>query len=218
MKKITCLAVAVVLGFAISAQAGVTNVAVVQVDNSAGGAELDGFVTNDILIDFEGQYTGSQLFLDSGQPQGIYQNGINAGKGAPSVGLAIAIPAVGFDTFIAQGTPTSDGPAGNPSAGGGAVDLGQDAAAVFDTSIINQAWNPAGGQTGTTDQSNFLIARVTLRNDVTTPTFLLASAGGQRIQLEGTVTNGQISFIPEPSSILLGTFGILSIFSLRRRS
>ena len=218
-KTITTLTVAAVLFTANFASAQVSSIDFAEVDNSGGGAELAGMVTNDILATFAGQYTGSQLIVDLEDGGVIYQNAINAGKGAPSAGLVVGIPATAFDTFVAQGSPTADGPAGNPSAGGGAVDLGGAAGAVFDTTAINQAWNPAGGQTGTSDQSDFLLARVTLSNTSNGTAHLLVSAAGARnIMRDIPVVNGVIGIVPEPTTLALCALGLVGIASTRRRS
>ncbi len=212
MKKVVCFALMMALCLVGSnlAQAAVTDVQVVQVDNSAGGAPLANFVTNDILISFDGQYTGAQILLEPSSAGGIYQDGVG-GDFPPNSAFFPTFPALEFDTYLTQGND------GNPSLGGGAVDLGAAPAPQFDTDRISQAFNPAGGTT-IADKANFRIARITLRDDVSTTALLLSSAGNLRNVLEGTVENGVLSFIPEPSSIILGTFGFLSIFGLRRRS
>jgi hypothetical protein len=218
MKKLMLIALVVSLCILPvgATQAGIVGVSAVQVDNSGGGAPLANYVTNDILISFTGQYTGSQILLDTGVLGGLYQDA-NGGTLPPNGGFFGFVPSLEFDTILAQGSTVQGGAFGEPSVGGGAVDLGGAAGAVFDSQQINQATNPSGG-TIILDQNDFVVARISIRNDVSQPVFFLASAAGEISQLQGAVTNGVLAFVPEPSTLILGGFGLMSILGVRRRS
>ena len=148
-------------------------------------------VVHQFFIDFQGQYTGSQLLLclDSGS---IHQD-LNPGIGPPPIGLLSVQPESAFDTFVAQGSATADGPFGNPSPGGGAVDLGGAPAAIFDAAKISQSWNPAPGRV-IVDQTDFLVAQVTLSPDASGTFAYLGSANGVISTFDGTLP------IPEPAT------------------
>jgi hypothetical protein len=171
-----------------TASAGVTALTPSLVDNSAGSAELANFVTTDIKIDFTGEYTGAQAWiqLDSGS---VYQH-VNGSATPPNQDLVDIIPALGFDTFVANGSDHANGPFEEPLLGGGAVDLGAPVAPQFDTEGINQAWNTIEHPY---DHSDFLFGRFTLSNDAQGTASFLASADGEVFTREFTIFNGFIS-------------------------
>jgi hypothetical protein len=157
------------------------------VDNSAGGAELTNFVTTDIKIDFTGQYTGAQAWIQL-TAGSIYQD--PAGSVLPPSAADVgATPSLGFDTFVAQGSDRADGPWGNPLPGGGAVDLGGPPVAVFNTETINQAWNSIEHPY---DHSDFLFGRFTLSKDALGSAKFLASAGGDPKTFDFRIQNGTL--------------------------
>lgn len=175
-----------------------SQVRVVQVDNSPGGAALDGFVTNDILISFEGQYTGAQILVEGLTVGDIFQENSSAVVTPPNPEDIIALPSLAFDTFLAQGSPVLDGAGqpslfGEPRPGGGAVDLGANESAEFSTGRINQSFFPDGGEV-IEDQQDFLVARITLHNSVNSELRLLISAGGEISHFIGSVINGALIF------------------------
>jgi hypothetical protein len=161
-----------------TASAGITSLTPVLVDNRAGGAELADFVTNDVTIDFHGQYTGAQAWIQL-TAGSIYQYPSPLGSVGPPNQISLEFaPALEFDTFVAQGSASLDGPFGNPTISLGAVDLGGSAVPVFDSTMINQSWFPPGGQV-ITDQTDFLIGRFTLSEDARGTARFLASAAGE---------------------------------------
>lgn len=175
-----------------SAFAAVTNFSATVVPGAPAG-----YVTTDLKATFTGQYTGAQLLTPVLAAGSIYQDAF--GGAAPPLGALVgAFPTLAYDTFTAQGSATAPGAQGEPSLGGGAVDLGGPAVAEFSTSRINQAWNPAGGAT-IQDQNNFLLFRLTLKSDVNLPLgqlLALASAGGTPATVQASVVNGAIVFPP----------------------
>ena len=169
------------------------------VDNSGGGDAVEGFVTQDLSVDFDGRWTGCQLLveLDTGS---IYQDA--AGGVTPPTDFIVGlVPSAAFDTFVAAGGATS-GTSETFSLGGGAVDLGASPTAQFDAAGINQAWNPPGGA-AILDRTDFVTARVTLSADATGTWKFLVSSGGEMQTYEGSISDGEM--IPEPT----GTAGIL---------
>ena len=171
----------------------VTNVDTEVVDNSA--ADLPGsFVTNDIEIDFTGQYLGSQLLIEltSGS---IFEDTVLGTTIPPTAGAVSLLPAVEFDSFVAQGSDTSPSSFGDPNVGGAAVDvfneLGRpiDLTAEFGESGVNQAWNPAGGA-DVFDQSDFLVARITLSADAAGEFHYLGSTDSGLFLTSGSISGG----------------------------
>jgi len=180
------------------AQAQVTDLKFVLVDNTPGGSTVaDVFHTNDLLVSFAGQYTGSQLIVELASGS-IYQNSFG-NIGPPSPALMPVFPSLAFDSFVAQGNATNGGSFGHPAPGGGAIDMGGDPNARFDTGGINQAWHPAGAQ-NIIDQVDFFLARVTLSNDATgTANVLVSAAGVLRIERDLPIIGGVIG-VPEPGA------------------
>jgi hypothetical protein len=182
----------------------------------------DNVVVNDIYVNFTGQLTGFQLLveLESG---GVYQNpSALIGTGAtPPVGALLAVDeTLVSDTYTAFGGPTAEDNAGNYGLGGGAVNLGGDPAAQFDTQGVNQAWNPAGGVV-VSDRTDFLAARIALTDDANGSVVFAGYAGGQdpgqALQLQMPIINGAI--IPEPSSIAIVAVVVCALAaSIRRKA
>jgi hypothetical protein len=192
---------------------------VAQIDNSSGGAALDGFVTNDVTISFDGRYTGSQLLvlLDQGS---IYQD--------PAGGIAtpdFATASVEFDTFVAQGLPTVGTIDFDQSDGDifGAVNLGGDHPGTFNVLLLNIAWHPSPPEF-LEDLSDLLTARITLSDNASGTWSYLASAQGEitiedRIIQGGVVQNGALlvpGAVPEPGTLGLTIASIGLLFCRMR--
>jgi hypothetical protein len=204
-----------------SAMAQVTAINVTQ-----GTSVVPNVLVNDISVDFTGQVTGFQMLLTltSGS---IYQNTsalIGAGTTPPVQALEAVDGTIATDTYTAFGGPYAGNNAGNYGLGGGAVNLGGAPAAQFDTTAINQGWNPAGGVT-VVDRTNFLAARVALSNDATGNITFAGFAGGQdptaAQRLNVPIVNGVIgggAVIPEPSTIVLVGMALAGLVALKRRN
>jgi hypothetical protein len=173
IKKIATLVTAIAfIATAGLAQAQIIDSYVNLVDNSAGGAPLDGYVTNDVYISFAGQYNGAQMLLDLGAGD-IYQDGVG-NDFPPNPAFLGVFPSLAFDTFVAMGSAVDDG--NNPNLNGGAVDLGGAPGAIISDSMINAAWGPGGGVV-ITDQVGFLVARLTLADTANGVLYFFGSAG-----------------------------------------
>jgi hypothetical protein len=99
---------------------------------------------------------------------------------------------------------------------GGAVNIQSGAALQFNTAGLNVTWAPATG-VFTGPVTNFPIARVTLSNTAQgTARFFLTSAGEAGSVFSIPIFNGYIG-IPEPTSAVLGVFGLCGVGVGRRR-
>jgi hypothetical protein len=215
------IAVAVLASVSLEpAVAQITEIQVAQTDNSSGGAALDGFVTNDVTISFDGRYTGSQLLvvLDQGD---IYQDA-DGGISTPDFTSA----SVEFDTFVAQGLPTVGTIDFDQSDGDifGAVNLGGDHPGTFDALLLNIAWHPTPPEF-LEDLSDLLTARITLSDNASGAWSYLASAQGEitienRIIQGGVVQNGALLLpgaIPEPGTLGLAATAFAVACCMKRR-
>ena len=200
---------------------------------------LPGYVANDFLIDFSGQYTGSWLTVVLTRGHIFQHDHELAGDLAPSQGAILLDPSVAWDTFLANGGPTAEDAASNyHRASDPILPPGrEDPPLQFDETGINMRWNPAGGSE-ILDRSNFLVARITLSDNAQGEAIFRSSAnqilgvpvaifeglgrssvlgepvpgGGGETQIRVPIARGVIGPIPEPSSVLL--LGIALVSSL----
>lgn len=212
MLKVIPALVLVALMAATASADTLNNVIVTQVDNSAA---LSGYVTNDISIDFTGQYTQSQLLITLTQGS-IYQDGFG-GDTAPNAGFIGLVPSLAFDTFVTLGGATTATSVDTPSFAGGAINLGGQVSKTFNTSTIDAAWFVPGGTT-IFDNNNFLSARVTLSDDAVGTWSYYGLGSFPAYTASGTVSGGQL-IIPEPASlVLLAAGGLTFVVRGRRRT
>jgi len=176
-----CLVPLVVLTAAQQACAQITKLT----NNSFDNGVVPDTVTNDLSIDFTGQYTGSQLRIELTQGS-IYQHPFG-GTTPPNEALLSVFPELAYDSFVARGSAVSGSPLGEPAIHGGAVNLGATAAAVFDSAEINQHVGPLS-DIGIFDQSDFLTYRITLSSDAIGTWSYLSSAN----RVMGVMENLQI--------------------------
>ena len=213
-----CVVATALLGCFITrvAPAAVTAYHVESVNNSSSPA-LSGFITQDVAIDFGGQWTGSQLLIQLTQGN-IYQDAFG-GATEPNPALVAAFPSLAFDTFLGAGDRTATPSAITPSVAGAAVDLGGGPSQKFDASGIDIAWFAPGG-TLLTNGTDFFTARVSLSSNANGTYKYLASAGGQISQFSGTINNGVLTpdsaTVPEPVSVAVLGLGA-SLLGWRRR-
>lgn len=181
-----------VLASACFATAAVTNVKAVQVEQTA----VDGFIANEILIDFEGNLRGQQMILNL-TAGSIYQDGL--GSNLPSnSGFWGPAPTLRYDTYVAIGGRQSDG--AKPPATqevllvGGAANLEPGAVLKFDTEGLNVAWAPGTG-VDVPNGTDYITSQITLSNDAvgTLQYFGSTSAGtGDPFMTSFDILNGVI--------------------------
>ena len=156
----------------------------VQVDNTSGGAALDGFVTNDLLVNSEDRLLGFQmiLVLEEGS---IYQDPYGTDLPPSKIAVGAIAPSLAFDTFLAVGSPFANGTYGVSGPHGKAVNFwrGDDrpyykrltGPPEMNDQVINVAWSTVGGE-AVTGVEDFLISRVTLSDDASGYWAFLGSA------------------------------------------
>jgi hypothetical protein len=226
---------ATVILFATSAMAQVTDIGVTSNPDA-----FAGHVVNDISIDFTGQYTGSQLYVELTQGT-IYQDALGSAL-APNSAFFPVFPSLEFDTFVAQGGSTAATTNGVIALGGGAVNLADVAqnpdnlgrpipsSSTFSTTLINQQYNPSAGLI-ISNQSDFLTARITLSNDAMGEIVFAGFASPDATnpvspnvapRLNLPIVNGVIGgggpIIPEPSTVILLGMGLIGLVAMKRRT
>jgi hypothetical protein len=174
---------------------------------------LPGYVVNDLLIDFTGQYNGSQMTVEltSGS---IYQNPLG-GTGPPIAALFLADPTVEWDTFLSNGGATAETTIGNFGFGGSQFPCPNcfPIEDRFTEELIDQTWFPAHDNE-IVDQTGFMVARVTLSGDAT-GTFQYLGGPNNVIGVAGFPPEGIVSrpirngfIIPEPTTVALLAVGL----------
>lgn len=155
----------------------------------------DEFIVGDLYIDFEGQYTGSQVLINltSGSI-------VNLSNGLASDDIDVLNPPSTLlyaDTaFLNGGDRVSTG-AGPYSLGGGAVNIGGESIANITATSIDQAWNPSAGNE-IFDQTGFLTLRVAFTPDATGSIIYMASANNQITVLDELSIPLPFPLVPEP--------------------
>ena len=139
-----------------------------QTDNTSGGAALDGFVTNDLLVNTAGRLLSFQmfLFLEEGS---IYQDPFGTDLPPTKLAVEAVAPSLAYDTFLAVGSPYANGDYGISGPYGKAVDLphprdGAPGKPVIDEQEIDIAWGTTPGEE-VTGVEDFLLSRLTLSDD-----------------------------------------------------
>ncbi|MEM7625969.1 MAG: hypothetical protein AAF333_10090 [Planctomycetota bacterium] len=169
----------------------------------------------DIVIDFEGQFTGVQLLVQ------LATGTINLGSE-----LFPVLPNEGDVTFITTGNnPVSF--ATVPSIAGAAVDLGggeplggTGTVAVASPTLFDVAAFVTAAQQNESnfDETDFIIGRLGVSDDANGTVSVLASAGGDIFTAHFILTDG-VSFacVPEPATA--GLWGVVgcALIGLRRR-
>ncbi len=143
------------------------------------GSDGAAYTTNDLFIDFTGQYTGSQVLvtLDAGT---IHQENYFGGalNHAPHAGMLDAVPHLSADTYFTHGGAAGQQAHGNPNHFGGPVNIDVNQLAAVQTAAqLAQAWAPAPG-TFILDRSDFHVLRLSLSEDAQGSIQYFASADG----------------------------------------
>jgi len=150
-----------------------------------------GFKTYDLVVTTSTDWLGSNLVMNL-TTGSIYNDANGAGSDSPNPAFFGFVPTLRWDSYVTNGKALGSGQA---SSAGGAVDLGGSPTAAWTATAINKNWF-------TTDLDNigtFTVARITL-SDGATGTF------NMRHDAVGTpffTQSGQLSAIPEPSTIAL---------------
>ncbi|MEQ9690715.1 MAG: hypothetical protein RLO48_13370, partial [Bauldia litoralis] len=169
MRNILSLAVLLV---AAPAFAGVTNVQAVLAEGAGIPA---GFVSNDILIDFEGNLRGQQMIVALSQGT-MYQDAFGSNT-APTAALIPAFPAVAFDSFVTVGGATASSSQATLVVGGAPNLPGDSTDLLFDTTGANIAWAPGTG-VNVPNGTGYLTARLTLSDDAVGEVWYFGSTSG----------------------------------------
>jgi len=194
-----------------SASAAVTNL---QVDLTDPGAVLPNFTSNDLRIDSTGGLRGQQLVV-----QLTGGSLFNSGQGSnepPSSALFPIFPDVQFDSFVALGGLTQETSHPILTAPGTLVPTCSSSPGC----AFNIAWAPGTG-IDVPAVSDFVVARITLSDDAAGVAYYYgesAASFGAPYFVTGTIQNGVISFVPEPTTLLAAAslFIGLSLFHRRR--
>ena len=144
---------------ALRVEAAITSVRAIQVGP---GSIVQGFVTNDIILDFDGFLRGQQMILELTEGS-IFQHALG-GATPPAAPLFDLAPDAAFDSFVSVGG-LSQADSSGILVVGGAVDLRAGAKEMqFDAERLNITWAPAPG-TQVPSGIDFLTSRLTLSSD-----------------------------------------------------
>lgn len=139
------------------------------------------FLDNQIVLDFDGRYTGSQLLIELTEGAVLNPDGLVEPLGVPD------------DTFVAVGVPDLSN--GSPSIIGHAADLTNDSETSIEGGTFNLAWG-IFPSTNTTSQTDFLSAQIELTPDARGSFRYLASAEGSISWVDSDVSNGLLIGAP----------------------
>ena len=191
--------------------AAVTNVAaayitmeIVEVDNTPGGDDLAGYVTQDIVITTHSDWLTAALIVDVGDGD-IYLDEIG-GMQSPNPIFFQFFPSLEFDTYV------SNGVLDKPVSTGSAAIIGGPPTQQFDEDHISIGWTT----NNTDDVGTLALTRVTLRDTAAGTWSFYASAHPDVVLLDSGIVQGG-HLIPEPGSLCLLALGAaLALWRTRR--
>ncbi len=177
----------------------------------------DGYLVNDLLIDFDGRLFGQQMIIEL--EQGHFYQDPFGGETAPNSALFNVFPALEADTFLTMGGPTVNSSESTLVVGGSTEFPQSIGVKQFDEDRIDIAWAPAPGVV-IEDQLSFMVARITLSDDAKGRVYYFHNSGGETtlITQDGCLSGGNIYMLcPEPTSAMLVALGSVAIVNLRLR-
>ncbi|QDT67325.1 hypothetical protein MalM25_02220 [Planctomycetes bacterium MalM25] len=182
----------------------------------------DGYIVNDLHIDFEGQLFGQQMVVELFQGN-IYQDAVG-GETPPNELLFGAIPTLQSDTFVSMGGANSNTAEAILVVGGSTEFPESTGEKQFNDSGIDIAWAPATGVV-IEDQNDFMIARLTLSDDASGRFYFYSNSGGVGLGTHNrwcSFSNGRFFFcpplgppVPEPTTGLLALLGGVVLLASR---
>ena len=177
---------------------------VVPIDNS-GPAELNGYVTQDLVVTTDTDWEQAHLVVTLDEPGQIYQDALGGtDPGPPNPAFFDLAPSLEFDTYLMPDLPDVSIPQDPPWSG------------TFDHSVIDVSWH-----SGFEDEIGELpLARLSLAETANGTWEFWATAASEndpRVDVPaGVVVNGEM-FIPEPVTLSLLTLGGLAVLRRKRK-
>ena len=177
---------------------------IVEVDNTPGGDDLAGYVTQDIVITTHSDWLTAALIVDVGDGD-IYLDEIG-GMQSPNPIFFQFFPSLEFDTYV------SNGVLDKPVSTGSAAIIGGPPTQQFDEDHISIGWTT----NNTDDVGTLALARITLKDTASgTWAFLAQARPLGHVMASGSVEGGHL--IPEPGTGCLLVLGAVLALSRRRR-
>lgn len=174
--------------------------------------QLTGYVTNGFVLNTSSDWLTSIIVVTPNSPGKIYQDA-SGSNGPPSSTDIATAPTLEWDTFISTGLAI-DG--SMPSVLSSVDPLYGGMANIFDEDAITLEYYSSA----TNNIGELLLARVTLMDDAEGTWRYIAWTidGGPEVpvvDISGTFNNGTI---PEPTSLMILSVGLLPFFNRKRRS
>lgn len=179
-----------------------------------------GYVSHDLVIDFQGRLFGQQLVV-SLQSGSLYQDPFG-GDTAPNPNLFSIVPAVAADTFLTLGG-ADESQSYATLVVGGSTELGLNTLKQVDEEGINVAWAPSPG-VEVSSGDDFMVARLTLSTDATGTLWYFGNANGEgRVFGPLPFREGffpletHVPVYPEPGSSGLAALAAFVLFAAGKR-
>ena len=184
--------------------AGTMSVDIVEVDNSSGGSELDGFRTFDLIMTTDVDWVSTLVRLVPDQPGSIYQHAMG-GEVTPNPNGYDLFPALEFDTYFMHDQWSTNGY--------GLAPPGLDPVVFDDNEIELIMFNADFDDIGT-----FPLVRITIAANATG--WWQLEAYNATDAAAKVVFNGALyaaNQLPEPGTLSLLAVGAIGLLKRRRR-